>query len=80
MQHSSLSQFRANAPGLAVTIVNQTRARRKAASKDALRSLRIAQVAPLYERVPPELYGGTERMVDDYEVLYRRIAVARRAV
>lgn len=25
--------------------------------------LRIAQVAPLYERVPPELYGGTERIV-----------------
>jgi glycosyltransferase involved in cell wall biosynthesis len=26
-------------------------------------SLRIAQVAPLYERVPPALYGGTERVV-----------------
>lgn len=26
-------------------------------------SLRIAQVAPLYERVPPLLYGGTERVV-----------------
>jgi glycosyltransferase involved in cell wall biosynthesis len=25
--------------------------------------LRIAQVAPLYERVPPLLYGGTERVV-----------------
>jgi hypothetical protein len=25
--------------------------------------MRIAQVAPLYERVPPELYGGTERRV-----------------
>jgi len=25
--------------------------------------LRIAQVAPLHERVPPELYGGTERVV-----------------
>jgi glycosyltransferase involved in cell wall biosynthesis len=25
--------------------------------------LRIAQVAPLYERVPPPLYGGTERVV-----------------
>ncbi|HKQ67657.1 MAG TPA: glycosyltransferase family 4 protein [Methylomirabilota bacterium] len=25
--------------------------------------LRIAQVAPLYERVPPTLYGGTERVV-----------------
>ena len=26
-------------------------------------SMRIAQVAPLYERVPPKLYGGTERVV-----------------
>jgi glycosyltransferase involved in cell wall biosynthesis len=25
--------------------------------------LRIAQIAPLYEPVPPELYGGTERVV-----------------
>src|ERR1051326_9156664 len=25
--------------------------------------MRIAQVAPLQERVPPELYGGTERIV-----------------
>src|ERR1043166_6947334 len=27
------------------------------------RRMRIAQVAPLYERVPPEQYGGTERVV-----------------
>ena len=25
--------------------------------------MRIAQVAPLYESVPPTLYGGTERVV-----------------
>src|SRR6185369_13187458 len=25
--------------------------------------MRIAQVAPLYESVPPHLYGGTERIV-----------------
>jgi hypothetical protein len=25
--------------------------------------MRIAQVAPLYERVPPMMYGGTERVV-----------------
>jgi glycosyltransferase involved in cell wall biosynthesis len=25
--------------------------------------MRIAQVAPLYEAVPPKLYGGTERVV-----------------
>ena len=27
------------------------------------RRLRIAQVSPLYERIPPALYGGTERIV-----------------
>ncbi len=27
------------------------------------RRLRIAQLAPLYERIPPKLYGGTERVV-----------------
>ncbi|RME25815.1 MAG: glycosyltransferase family 4 protein, partial [Candidatus Zixiibacteriota bacterium] len=25
--------------------------------------MRIAQVSPLYESVPPRLYGGTERVV-----------------
>ena len=25
--------------------------------------MRIAQVAPLFEAVPPQLYGGTERVV-----------------
>ena len=25
--------------------------------------MRIAQVAPLFESVPPKLYGGTERVV-----------------
>jgi glycosyltransferase involved in cell wall biosynthesis len=34
--------------------VNESRARAR---------LRIAQVAPLYERVPPARYGGTERVV-----------------
>ncbi len=29
----------------------------------SVRPLRIAQVAPLYESVPPKLYGGTERIV-----------------
>src|SRR5437868_3422525 len=32
-------------------------------SFQADRSLRIAQVAPLYESVPPANYGGTERVV-----------------
>ena len=30
-----------------------------------MRRLRIAQVAPPYERVPPLGYGGTERIVDE---------------
>jgi hypothetical protein len=25
--------------------------------------MKIAQIAPLYEAVPPSLYGGTERIV-----------------
>ena len=25
--------------------------------------MRIAQIAPLYESVPPKLYGGTERVI-----------------
>lgn len=32
-------------------------------SEDEKKSMRIAQVAPLYESVPPKLYGGTERIV-----------------
>ena len=33
------------------------------ALSSASRPLRIAQIAPLYESVPPKLYGGTERIV-----------------
>jgi len=25
--------------------------------------MKIAQIAPLYESVPPKLYGGTERII-----------------
>jgi glycosyltransferase involved in cell wall biosynthesis len=32
-------------------------------SRSAFPPLKIAQIAPLYERVPPKLYGGTERVV-----------------
>jgi hypothetical protein len=32
-------------------------------SNQVRRHLRIAQLAPLYESVPPKLYGGTERVV-----------------
>jgi len=35
----------------------------KATAESALRPLRIAQIGPLYERIPPKLYGGTERIV-----------------
>jgi glycosyltransferase involved in cell wall biosynthesis len=34
-----------------------------AAADPGLSRLRIAQLAPLYESVPPKLYGGTERIV-----------------
>jgi glycosyltransferase involved in cell wall biosynthesis len=33
------------------------------AAMPQVRTLRIAQVAPLYESVPPRFYGGTERVV-----------------
>src|SRR5262249_58806051 len=42
------------------------RARNRATFAGADRSnstMRIAQVAPLFESVPPSLYGGTERVV-----------------
>jgi glycosyltransferase involved in cell wall biosynthesis len=32
-------------------------------AKEATNVMRIAQVAPLYESVPPQYYGGTERVV-----------------
>src|SRR3954463_13346155 len=35
----------------------------KCASSARVIAMRIAQVAPLYEAVPPRLYGGTERIV-----------------
>jgi len=44
------------------------------------RALRIAQVAPLYERVPPERYGGTERVVSfltGYLEIYERLTEER---
>ena len=36
--------------------------------------MRIAHVAPLYERVPPILYGGTERVV--YHLVEEQVLVA----
>ena len=43
------------------------------------RSLRIAQIAPLFEAVPPKLYGGTERVVSwlTEELVRRGHAVER---
>ena len=36
--------------------------------------MKIAQVAPLYESVPPKLYGGTERVVSHLtEELVRQV-------
>src|SRR5579863_9832627 len=35
----------------------------KPSSNAAMPRMRIAQIAPLYERIPPKLYGGTERTV-----------------
>jgi len=33
------------------------------ATRASRKPLRIAQIAPLYESVPPKLYGGTERVI-----------------
>ena len=35
----------------------------KTSSDNEMPRLRIAQIGPLYERIPPKLYGGTERIV-----------------
>ena len=35
----------------------------RAASNEGLKRMKIAQITPLYEAVPPRLYGGTERVV-----------------
>jgi glycosyltransferase involved in cell wall biosynthesis len=45
-----------------ISTVEVTRSR-ASAPIERQRPLRIAQVAPLYESVPPRLYGGTERVV-----------------
>ena len=36
---------------------------RQSTADSPRRTLRIAQVAPLAESVPPKMYGGTERVV-----------------
>ncbi len=41
----------------------QRERRRYYAYRSAGEYMRIAQIAPLYESVPPQLYGGTERVV-----------------
>src|SRR4051812_25029425 len=45
---------------MACTIATHGKSR---TAKSAGASLRIAQVAPLFESVPPRLYGGTERVI-----------------
>ena len=47
----------------AVPPTSKTPMTRVASRKTAARSLRIAQIAPLIESVPPRHYGGTERVV-----------------
>jgi glycosyltransferase involved in cell wall biosynthesis len=42
---------------------NDTAGRRADKSPRLLRPLRIAQLGSLYERIPPNFYGGTERVV-----------------
>jgi glycosyltransferase involved in cell wall biosynthesis len=49
-------EFRSNRMSSAMTTT-------KPSADSALPRLRIAQIGPLYERIPPKLYGGTERIV-----------------
>jgi glycosyltransferase involved in cell wall biosynthesis len=43
--------------------VDTTNTIRKVTTRSPANRFRIAQLAPLYERIPPRLYGGTERIV-----------------
>jgi glycosyltransferase involved in cell wall biosynthesis len=43
--------------------VDTTNTARKVVTLPLANRLHIAQLAPLYERIPPRLYGGTERIV-----------------
>jgi glycosyltransferase involved in cell wall biosynthesis len=43
--------------------MDQTRDTANGSGNSQTSRLRIAQLAPLYERIPPKLYGGTERVV-----------------
>ena len=47
----------------AIPPTSRTPITRAASRKTATPSLRIAQIAPLIESVPPRHYGGTERVV-----------------
>jgi hypothetical protein len=51
------------APGRAEFCVISAHAREAQKHERKLPTMKIAQVAPLYESVPPKLYGGTERVV-----------------
>ena len=43
--------------------LNTMRQGNSSTTRSAVPRLRVAQVAPLYESIPPKLYGGTERVV-----------------
>jgi glycosyltransferase involved in cell wall biosynthesis len=46
-----------------IDIDNRRRRRHLSRGREDFASMRIAQVAPLAEAVPPKLYGGTERVI-----------------
>src|SRR3954468_4442564 len=56
-----MSPYRSSTPRRIDAGRGASRAQRKMSSPDE--RLSIAQVAPLYESVPPRMYGGTERIV-----------------
>jgi hypothetical protein len=67
MQPERWELSRRTTGGLAAPIVRLIRRRPircfSGGSLTARSQVKIAQIAPLYESVPPRLYGGTERIV-----------------
>src|SRR5271170_1736018 len=65
-RRSAFKQSRAHASKISnarSTVLNRTNESKGRYSLSGAPRMRIAQIAPLYERIPPKLYGGTERVV-----------------
>jgi glycosyltransferase involved in cell wall biosynthesis len=63
LERIGLTQFRAHSKISNIRSIALDRTNEGRYSRFGVPRLRIAQLAPLYERIPPKLYGGTERVV-----------------